>query len=220
MCGRYELHSHPTVIALQFGLARPPELAARYNIAPQQQVPVVRQDAAGERELVSMRWGLVPFWAKDADIGARTINARSETVAEKPAFRNAFRRHRCLLPADGFYEWAKQRVRKQPVRVHRADGRLLGLAGLWERWRGPDGVELETCTILTTGANALVAPVHDRMPVIVDPADYECWLRGSADEAAALLRPAPAGELALHPVSLAVNNVRNDAPALIEPLPG
>lgn len=219
MCGRYELHSHPSVIALQFGLTATPALAPRYNIAPQTQVAVVRLDAGGTRELGLLRWGLIPFWAKDPSIGGRMINARSETVASKPAFRQPFRRHRCLLPADGFYEWAGGAGRRQPVWIGAADGRVLGLAGLYDVWHDPAGAPVESCTILTAPANALVAPIHDRMPVVIRPDDYERWLRGSPDDAAGLLAPCPPEALRSHPVSARVNSVRNDDPALIEPLP-
>jgi len=131
MCGRYELHTHPAAVALAFGLAHAPAFGARYNIAPMQNVPIVRHNAAGERELVQVRWGFVPRWAKDPAIGARMINARAETIHERPAFRNAFQRHRCLVPADGFYEWRRGPAGKQPVRIHRADGRPFGMAGLY-----------------------------------------------------------------------------------------
>lgn len=219
MCGRYELHSHPMVLALQFGLgASLPDLVARYNIAPQTDVPIVRIAANGERELVRVRWGLVPFWAKEASIGAKMINARGETVREKPAFRNAFRRQRCLIPADAFYEWARTATRKQPWRFHAPDGALLGFAGLWEHWRDPDGRNLETCAIVTTGANAVVAPVHDRMPVIVPRERYHDWLGASVEAAAALIGPCPESMLAGHPVSMRVNSSRSDDAALIEPV--
>ena len=149
----------------------------RYNIAPMTEVPIVRVNAEGQRELVRMRWGLVPRWAKDPSIGARMINARGETIADKPSFQMPYRRHRCLLPADGFYEWqappratgAGEAARKQPLHIGMADGSLFGLAGLYERWRSEDGKVLDTCTIVTTAANALLAPIHDRMPLIVRP---------------------------------------------------
>ena len=189
MCGRYELHAHPAAIALAFGLAYPPEIQPRYNIAPTQQVPIVRLNAAGERELVQVRWGLVPRWAKDPSIGARMINARAETVATKPAFATAFRRHRCLLPADGFYEWqaARRTAAKQPMRVGMKDGSVFGLAGLYERWLSPEGEPLDTCTIVTTEANALLRDVHPRMPVIIAPEAYEQWLDPTDADAGALI---------------------------------
>jgi putative SOS response-associated peptidase YedK len=216
MCGRYELHTHPAALALAFGLAAPPDLAPRYNIAPTQQVPIVRQNAVGTRELVEVRWGLVPRWAKDPSIGARLINARAETAAERPAFSNAFRRHRCLLPADGFYEWKTTQQGKQPVRVAMKNGEPLGLAGLYERWLAPDGEVLDSCTILTTPANALLAGVHDRMPVIIAPQDYARWLDPAANEVADLLAPYPAEAMTWYPISMRVNAVRNDDATLIE----
>jgi putative SOS response-associated peptidase YedK len=218
MCGRYELHTHPTAIALAFGLAHPPALAARYNIAPMQNVPIIRQNAHGERELVQVRWGLVPRWAKDPAIGARMINARAETVADRPAFRNAYARHRCLIPADGFYEWRKVAVGKQPMRVARADGQPFGMAGLYERWLSPDGDVLDTCTILTTQANELLRPIHDRMPVIVPPEHYARWLDAAGAEVSDLFTSYPDVRLRVHPVSPRVNAVRNDDPGLIEPV--
>lgn len=220
MCGRYELHAHPAAIALAFGLEHPPALRPRYNIAPTQDVPVVRVNAHGVRDLVQVRWGLVPRWAKDPSIGQRMINARGETAATKPAFRNAFRRHRCLVPANGFYEWRQAADgRKQPLWIGRADGGLLAFAGLCERWLGPDGQPLDTCAILTTGANALIAPLHDRMPVIVAPADYARWLDPDEADPQALVQPFDAAAMAFHPVSTRVNSVRHDDAGLLERLP-
>lgn len=220
MCGRYELHSHPDVIALQFGLAVVPPMQPHYNIAPQQMVPVVRLNRAGERELAIMRWGLVPYWSKDPKMGARMINARAETVVEKPAYRDAFRRHRCLVPADAFFEWLPAGPRKQPMRLHRSDGALLGIAGLYDRWRAPDGSELVTCTLLTTRATGVAARIHERMPVIVASSDYQRWLEGAPEAAAELLQSPVEPDLDAHPVSLRVNDVRNDDPGLIEPTAG
>jgi putative SOS response-associated peptidase YedK len=218
MCGRYELHSHPAAIALAFGLAYPPHIHPRYNIAPMQQVPIVRLNTAGDRELVQVRWGLVPRRARDPSIGARMINARGETVATKPTFGTAFRRHRCLLPADGFYEWqVLANAPKQPMRVGMKDGSLFGLAGLYERWLSPEGEPLDTCTILTTQANALLHPVHERMPVIVPPDAYEQWLDPAAPEPEMLIAPYPAQPMTFWPVSMRVNSVKNDAADLIEP---
>jgi putative SOS response-associated peptidase YedK len=216
MCGRYELHTHPATVALLFGLAHPPAIGPRYNIAPMQLVPIVRQNAAGERELVQVRWGLVPRWAKDPSIGARMINARAETIAERPAFRNAFARHRCLVPADGFYEWAKGPAGKQPMHVVRADGQPFGMAGLYERWRSPDGDVLDTCTILTTSANARLRPLHERMPVIVPPEHFGRWLDAAGNDVADLFEPPPDATMEAHPVSTRVNAVRNDDASLIE----
>ncbi len=222
MCGRYELHSHPAVIALAFGLAHPPEVHARYNIAPTTDVPIVRVNSEGRRELVRMRWGLVPRWAKDPSIGARMINARGETIADKPSFQMAYRRHRCLLPADGFYEWMPtghgESARKQPQHVGMADGSVFGFAGLYERWRSEAGEVLDTCTIVTTDANALLRPVHDRMPLIVPPEHYARWLDPANVDVADLIVPYPSDAMTYYAVSPRVNSVRFDDASLIEPV--
>lgn len=222
MCGRYELHSHPAAIALAFGLADPPALAPRYNIAPLTDVPVVRVNARGERELTFLRWGLVPRWAHDPSIGSRIINARGETLAERESFRIGYRRHRCLLPADGFYEWiaagAGDHPRKQPVRVASRDGRLLAFGGLFERWLSPEGQVLDTCTIVTTAANALLRPVHDRMPLILAPEHYERWLDPDNGDVDDLVAPYPGARLTYYPVSRRVNSARNDGPGLLDPV--
>jgi putative SOS response-associated peptidase YedK len=206
MCGRYALHASPEVVALQFGLASPPAFAPRYNIAPASQVLVVRQGGAA-----MLRWGLVPRWAKDPSAGAKLANARAETVAEKPSFRDAYRRRRGLVPASGFYEWQAAGRRKLPWYIRPAQGELLALAAIWERWN-----DLETCALVTTEANETMRPIHDRMPVIVAPADYAAWLGG----AAGLLRPCPSGAIAAHRVGTAVNQARNEGAALIEPAAG
>ena len=216
MCGRYELHTHPAALALAFGLTLPPPLKARYNIAPMQDVPVIRRAQSGERELAFVRWGLVPRWAKDPSIGSKMINARSETAAEKPSFRTAFRKHRILLPADGFYEWKQTATGKQPIHIGMHDGALFAFAGLAERWLSPEGEVLDTCTILTTQANAMLAPMHDRMPVIVAPAHYERWLDVAHTDVADLFAPYPADAMTWYPVSTRVNSVRNDDAHLIE----
>jgi putative SOS response-associated peptidase YedK len=224
MCGRYELHSNPSAIALAFGLAHPPDVQARYNIAPMTDVPIVRVSTDGEhREVVRMRWGMVPRWAKDPSVGARMINARGETLADRPSFQMPYRRHRCLLPADGFYEWqpvarsaGAEDKRKQPMHIGMADGSLFGLAGLYERWRGEDGTVLDTCAIVTTTANALLAPIHDRMPVIIGPDDYARWLDPANADVADLIAPYPSSSMACYPVSLRVNAVRHDDAALLE----
>ena len=220
MCGRYELHSHPAAIALAFGLAHPPDVHPRYNIAPSTDVPIVRVNAEGQRELVRMRWGLVPRWAKDPAIGARMINARGETLADKPSFRTSYRRHRCLLPADGFYEWtsagAGESPRREPQHVGMTDGSLFAFGGLYERWRSPDGDVLDTCTIVTTEANALLKAVHDRMPMIVPPEHYARWLDPANADVADLIAPYPSAAMAYYPVSARVNSVRHDDASLIE----
>jgi len=221
MCGRYELSSHPAVIALAFGLPHPPAIRPRYNIAPMQQVPIVRVNAHGARELAFVRWGLVPRWAKDPAIGAKMINARGETVRDKPAFRTAYRRHRCLLPANGFYEWMARDGAaggKQPVHVALKDGAPLAFAGIAERWLGPDGEPLDTCAIVTTEANALLTPVHERMPVIVAPADYARWLDPTVADPADLIAPFDNDALRYAPVSTRVNTVRHDDASLIAPI--
>ena len=222
MCGRYELHSNPAAIALAFGLAHPPYVDPHYNIAPTNDVPIVRVGNDGGRELVRMRWGLVPRWAKDPSIGARMINARGETLAEKQSFRTAYRRHRCLLPADGFYEWRTvahapgETARRQPLHIGMADGSLFGLAGIYERWLSEEGEVLDSCAIVTAEANALLVPIHDRMPVIIAPEHYVRWLDPANAEVADLIAPYPPDAMAYHPVSTRVNSVRHDDPSLIE----
>lgn len=217
MCGRYALHSHPSVIALAFGLDTVPEFAPRYNIAPGTPVLAVR---AGEGcpQPALLRWGLIPGWAKDPAIGQRLINARAETLAEKPSFRNALRRRRCIIPADGYYEWQKTAAGKRPWYASPAEG-VFGFAGLWESWNGPEG-PLATCCIVTCEANAQVRAIHERMPAILNPADYASWLDPQNPAPQALLRPAPAAAIRLRPVSRRVNSVANDDAALIGPEPG
>jgi putative SOS response-associated peptidase YedK len=183
----------------------------------------VRVAAAGQpREIAMLHWGLIPFWAKDTKIGARLINARSETAAEKPSFRAAFQRRRCLVIADGFYEWQKQNGTKQPFFIHLRDQRPFAFAGLWERWQGPDADMIESCTLLTTEPNDLLRLVHNRMPVILHPDDYTLWLDpevGQRDLLQPLLRPFPAQEMGAYPVSRFVNSPDNDTPKCIEPVP-
>ena len=224
MCGRYLLTSPVDALRHWFAFAERPNLMPRYNVAPTQEVPVVRlgRDGAAtgsERELIMVRWGLVPHWAKDIAIGNRMINARAETVQKLPAFRDAFRRRRCLVPADGFFEWQKVGKLRQPLLIRRRDRSPLAFAGLYERWRQPDGQPLRSMTIITCPANPLLAPVHDRMPVILDPADHGRWLDPEAADGQSLLRPCPADWLELQPVNRRVNDVRNDDPTCIEPEP-
>ena len=207
MCGRYALHASPEVIALAFGLSATPAFAPRYNIAPASQVLIVRGS-----EAALVRWGLFPRWAKDPSIGAKLNNARAESVAEKPSFRDAYRKRRCLIPASGFYEWKTAAGRRQPYYVYPRTGELFAFAGLWESWNGPEGT-LQTCAVITTEANEKMAAVHERMPVIVAPENFPAWL-GGAD---GLLLTCPPGAIEIRRVSRAVNNARNDAPALIEP---
>ena len=224
MCGRYSLTTAPEALRRLFDFSNLPNLAARYNIAPTQDVPVVRSAGGGdggELELAMLRWGLVPSWAKEISIGARMINARAETVAEKPAFRSAFRDRRCLVPADGFYEWRTEDGKKQPFRIGMKGGAPFALAGLWERW-APEGEEpVETVTIVTTDANDKLRPIHHRMPVILAPDDYATWLDTGAEDAGparALLRPYPGEPMAFYRVNPRVNNARNDDPECIAPL--
>ncbi|GAB4263637.1 MAG: SOS response-associated peptidase [Candidatus Promineifilaceae bacterium] len=224
MCGRFALFESGEKIAEAFGLnaadtavlANHP-LEPRYNIAPTQPVLAVRLSKEGRRELAVMQWGLVPAWSKDPQIGARMINARAETVAEKPSFRTAFKRRRCIIPASGFYEWQKTAGGKQPVFIHAADKSPLGLAGLWEIWQGGDGSYLESCTIITTSPNTLMRPIHNRMPVILEPEDYATWLRPDPDPMTGLhlLRPFPAEKMAAYPVSTYVNSPHNEGEACI-----
>jgi len=217
MCGRYALHSHPQVVALAFGLAMPPEFAPRFNIAPLSDVLIVRAGADGEPQAAITRWGLLPRWAKDPKLAAKLNNARAETVAEKPSFRDAFRRRRCLVPANGFYEWRAEGGRKQPYYIRPADGELFAFAGLWERWDRPQG-PLETCAILTTDANQRMQAIHDRMPVILPPANYAQWLDcRPANDVTGLLRPCASGSIETYRVGPEVNNARNDRPELIDP---
>ena len=206
MCGRYSLHSNPEVVALMFGLAEIPAYQPRYNIAPASQVLIIRRnEAAAVASLV--RWGLVPRWAKDPAVGARMNNARAETVAEKPSFREAYRRRRCLIPANGFYEWKSEGGRKQPYYIYPGGGELFAFAGLWEQWN-----DLQTCCIITTEANAKMASVHDRMPVILAAGDFAKWFAGEEG----LLGPCAENAIAVRRVSRAVNYARNVRPALIE----
>jgi putative SOS response-associated peptidase YedK len=236
MCGRYSITSPPEAIQRVFQVPELPNLPARYNVAPTQDVPVVRVDgdqegpeADGGRHLVQLRWGLVPFWADDVSIGAKMINARAESAAEKPAFRAAFRRRRCLVVADGFYEWkappkdatGQEGQRKQPYRIEFPDRRPFGFAGLWERWTNPENKSvLETCTILTTEANAELQEIHPRMPVMLSPDSFDAWLDPDADveTAKGLLAPYPEGALTAYPISTRVNAVKNDDPSILEPL--
>jgi putative SOS response-associated peptidase YedK len=226
MCGRYSLTTPVEGVRQVFGFLERPNLAARYNIAPTQEVPAVRLEpatpgGADGRHLVMLRWGLIPVWAKDKAIGSRMINARAETVAEKPSFRTAFAKRRCLIVADGFYEWRTEAGAKQPYRAAMVDGRPFAFAGLWEHWTDTsDGSRVESCTIVTTEANELLKPIHPRMPVIVVPADFDAWLDVALapDAARALLRPYPAELMTVYPVSPRVNSVANDDAALIEPL--
>ena len=223
MCGRFARRSTREVLADWFGvdLEDLPAFPASYNIAPQSVQPVVRQGQdSGAREFALLRWGLVPFWAKDVKIGYSTINARAEEAATKPAFREALRKRRCLIPADAFYEWARRDAKnKQPFAIGLRSGEPYAFAGLWERWCPKGGEALETFSILTTDANEVLDPIHNRMPVILEPKDYSRWLEPAAVERLPvdLLRPFPAERMTAWPVSERVGNVRNNDPELLAP---
>ncbi len=216
MCGRFTLFTPASRLAEVFLPGEILSMTPRYNIAPSQAVLAVRvAPATGRREFAMPRWGLIPSWAKDAAIGNRLINARAETVAEKPSFRRAFRERRCLVPADGFYEWKQEAKGKRPFYVRMHDGRPFAFAGLWERWEG-----VETCTILTTAANAILFPVHDRMPVILSPEHYDEWLDPAAlspEHLSRVLHPFPDDEMEVFPVGTFVNNQKMEDPRCIIP---
>jgi len=219
MCGRYTLTTKPGRLVESFGLDEPPaDLAPRYNIAPSQEVAVVPN--AEPRRLQWFKWGLVPGWAKDPAIGNRMINARAETVADKPSFRAAFRSRRCLVLADGFFEWKRDGRRKTPVYIRLKSRAPFAFAGLWETWKPSAGEPLRSCTVITTAPNELVADIHDRMPVILAPDAYAIWLSAEApdpDVLATLLVPYPAGEMEAFAVSTLVNAPTHDQPECIEP---
>lgn len=222
MCGRFTLHTPISDLQLAFkGFAFPDEVEPHYNIAPSLSILTISND--GEREVSAARWGLVPFWAKDPKIGNRMINARSETLASKPAFREAYQHKRCLILADGFFEWKKSAdgKTKTPMYITLADRRPFAFAGLWDTWKQEDGERLKTCTIITTEPNALMADIHNRMPVILPPTAYELWLDPDTTEPDVLnglLAPYPADDMVAHPVSNKVNTPKNDTPDCIEPV--
>lgn len=217
MCGRYSLTSPVEAMRHLFGLSVSANLAPRYNIAPSQEVVIARLDAEGGLEWALARWGLVPSWAKDPAIGDRMINARSETMAEKPSFRAAFRRRHCLIPADGFYEWRRMKGAKQPYRIHLEGNRPFAFAGLWERWEGA-GQVIESCAILTTDAAPAIRPIHHRMPVILPPEAHAAWLDVSQPFRLADLNPLGDEALRAHAVSAIVNHPANDDRRCLEPL--
>jgi putative SOS response-associated peptidase YedK len=218
MCGRYTLTSPVEALRQLFAFAgAPPNLAPRFNIAPTQAAPIIRLGGDGGRELRMLHWGLVPYWAEDMSLQSHMINARGETVHEKPAFRQAFRQRRCLVPADGFFEWPTVGAKsKQPWLFARRDKTPFAFAGLWERWVPPQGEVLETFTIVNTAANAPMSQFHDRVPVILDPLDYAAWLDPKID-ARALVRPPPGDTLGFVRVSSYVNNVRHDDAGCLAP---
>jgi putative SOS response-associated peptidase YedK len=217
MCGRFAQRTHPKRLAEEFKVGAVPEVEARYNIAPTQNILGVREVTEG-REMTFFKWGLIPSWAKDASMGARLINARSETIGEKPAFREAFKKRRCIIPADGFYEWQRTGEKKQPFFFRLSDESSFGFAGLWEKWQDGEGKAIESCTIITTEANDVLRPVHDRMPVILHPEEYALWLGDDERQQgllAELLRPYPAEAMVVYPVSPLVNSPRNKGAELI-----
>lgn len=222
MCGRYSLRTPPDLLIRAFGLSEIPPLEPRYNIAPTQPLPVIRLNhETRRRECLLMRWGLVPFLADDPKTGYRTINAKAETAAKSPAYRAAFRYRRCLVPADGFYEWKREGRSKQPMYIHRKDDRPFAFAGLWEHWEKGRGNPIETYTILTTDPNDLVRAIHDRMPVIMNPDDYAQWLDPALHDpklVQPLLRPYPSTDLIADPVGTRINNPRYDGPGCLQRL--
>lgn len=224
MCGRFALFAPLDTLAAELGTEPPADevaaaLGPRYNVAPSQRIPVVRRTADGRLELALLQWGLVPFWAKERSIGHKLINARAESIRTKPAFREAAGRRHCLIPASGFYEWAKlPNGRKQPHFITLRDGGVLTFAGLWERWRHGGEPPLETCTIVTTDANRGLAPLHDRMPVVLDYADRQRWLDAATPIDSCLSLARNAQEFTARPVGTGVNDPRRDDAALVAPL--
>jgi putative SOS response-associated peptidase YedK len=236
MCGRFVQASSPELLVARFGVDEPAATRHEpsYNVAPRATVYAVRDRAEGDggvgdrrRYLSDLRWGLIPSWAKDPKVGDRMINARAESLADKPAYERAFRRHRCLVPAEGFYEWQRRGSRKQPMFIRRRDGEPMAFAGLWAAWRDrgeggfadPDGDWLRSCAIVTTNANNTLAPLHDRMPVVLEERDWDRWLdpgSGDVDALAHLLQPASDDLLVAYPVGTAVNSADNDGPELVE----
>lgn len=216
MCGRFTLIQTAEAIEDIFDIENTLDLEPQYNIAPTQMVvAVLHPSESDERMLQHLRWGLIPGWAKDGSIGSKLINARAETIAEKPSFRLAFKRRRCLVVADGFYEWQRQDSKKQPFYFHLQDKKPFGFAGLWEQWQSKDGETIASCTIITTEANELMQPIHDRMPVILKQEDYDLWLDPEVQtpgKLQPLLQPYPTEAMAVYPVSTIVNSPRNNTP--------
>jgi putative SOS response-associated peptidase YedK len=220
MCGRYVITSQPDALRALFGYDGRPDFPARYNIAPTQPVPVIRINE-GRCEFALVRWGFIPAWVKDPGTVSVLFNARSDSVLDKPAFRNAIRRRRCLFPADGFYEWKREGARNQSFFIKPRDGQPMAFAGIWESWSGPNGEDVETAAIITTDANSVLQSIHPRMPAIVPTASFDAWLDcANVDAATALtlIGPAPDAALEAYPVSTAVNRAANDSAQLIAPL--
>jgi putative SOS response-associated peptidase YedK len=218
MCGRYQLVADIGEIGKYFQAAIAVDLPPRYNIAPGQLAPIVRQASDGGFEVVMLRWGLIPFWAKDSKIGYSLINARCETASSKPSFRDAFKRRRCLVPATGFYEWQKRAGQKYPHLIQLPEDALFALAGLWEHWQDKEtGEVIESFTILTCAANRIVAQLHDRMPVIIERKDFAVWFDLQNTNAGALLKPFPPERMRIEPVSRKLNSGRVDDPSVLTP---
>jgi putative SOS response-associated peptidase YedK len=223
MCGRFTLRAPLKKLRESFPLFEIPDVPPRFNIAPTQQVLAVRQEENAKPRAAFLRWGLIPSWATDKKIGASLINARADTVASKPAFRNAFKQRRCLILADGFYEWQKgaKNTPKQPFHIRRADGEPFAFAGLWEHWTGEEP-PVDSCTIITTDANDAVRPLHDRMPVILDPRDYGRWLDPAAVDPGVLqemLQPCPPADITANAVATFVNNAKNEGADCLQSAP-
>lgn len=222
MCGRFTRKENFKQLAETLGLSHLPPLESRYNIAPSQLIACVRTHLASqEKECIQLKWGLVPSWAKDSSIGNKLINARAETAADKPSFRRAFKQRRCVILADGFYEWKREGKVKQPYYIHLKDHRPFVFAGLWEHWEQGEETPIDSCAMLTTAANTLMEPIHNRMPVILPPEHYRVWLDPAMDKAKPLtdlLKPYPAEDMAAYPVSTLVNNPRQEGVRCIQPL--
>jgi len=223
MCRRYTIDIPPGLLFELFGLTEYPRVTPRYNIAPTQQIPVIRRYGDGQNHLDYLHWGLIPSWAQDKSIGSRLINARSESVTEKPSFRQAIRYRRCLVLASSFYEWKQEGKEKQPWLIRLKDGAPMVFAGLWETWKSPEGDVVESCTMLTTAANRLVAPLHDRMPVVLSRDEYRTWLERTTTDPTGLkkmFQPYPADLMEMWAVSPLVNSVANGGPELVVPVGG
>jgi putative SOS response-associated peptidase YedK len=221
MCGRYALYVPVTTFQNYFAAScEDLAWAPRYNLAPLQFLPVIRQRPSGERVVQLLRWGLIPSWAKDGSMASKLINARGETVSEKPSFRAAFKARRCIIPASGFYEWQTVAGGKQPYFIQPTEAPVFGFAGVWERWAQPDGTPLDTFSVITTAANDTMQAVHERMPLILQPDDFATWLGREAplNAVSALIQPCRSALFRMYPVSKAVGNVRNDSAALVLPI--
>lgn len=216
MCGRYALNATPSELVTRFGLDECADFNARYNIPPGTDIPVIRQSPEGKRVLHLLRWGLVPHWTKDPSIGAKLNNARGETVAEKPSFRDAFKRRRCLIPMSGFFEWKAEGKTKQPYFITQKSGDIMAMGGLWESWKTPDGNILRTVCVVTTSPNAVMEPIHDRMPVIVTPENWPSWLSGTPDDVQSMVASCAPGLMVAWPVSKRVSKTQEDDASLVE----